>query len=73
MGSGARERCAALGIEVIAGVSADAPDALAARYLDGTLPLGANACSHGEHAHRHHHSHSHEHDHVHSGSCHCSH
>lgn len=71
MGAGARERCTALGIQVIAGVTADEPAALAARYLADTLQLGANACSHGDHAHSH--PHSHEHDHAHSGSCHCSH
>ena len=75
MGAGARERCTALGIEVITGVPAGKPAELAARYLAGTLQPGANACGHGEHGHAHAHEHTHspEHDHAHASHCHCSH
>ncbi len=73
IGAGARERCAALGIEVVAGVPAPptSVEALVTRYLAGNLPLGESNCAHGEHANGHDHAHPNEH--AHHGHCQCSH
>ena len=78
MGPGARERCTALGIEVVPGVPAsDAAPALVAAYLDGTLTLSEHACRHGDAAHDHDHGNEHAHPHAPAlsghGHCHCSH
>ncbi len=66
MGDGARKRCAALGITVIAGVPDLPPAALASAFLAGTLCPGENTCAHESHAHG-------DGDHSHGDSCHCSH
>ena len=66
MGSGARTRCEALGIEVIDGMPELSPAMLAVSFLDGTLQPGESACQHGEHDH-------HGHDHAHAGHCNCAH
>jgi predicted Fe-Mo cluster-binding NifX family protein len=72
MGGGARQRMAAVGIEVLVGVPAADPTALVQAWLDGRLQPGANACG-GEGSH---HGHSHGHhqhdDHQHPGSCGCA-
>ncbi len=44
MGGGARNACAQAGIDVVVGVAPDAPDALVAAYLAGTLTTSENAC-----------------------------
>ncbi|MFH1498439.1 MAG: NifB/NifX family molybdenum-iron cluster-binding protein [Verrucomicrobiota bacterium] len=67
MGTGARTRCQALGIEVIDGMPELPPARLVASYLDGTLQRGESACQPGEHDHPH------GHDHAHDGHCHCEH
>jgi predicted Fe-Mo cluster-binding NifX family protein len=74
MGAGARARCDALGIQVIAGLPSGTPEALATAYLEGTLQPGENACGHGHHdGHGHHAGHDHPHDHSHEGHCQCGH
>ena len=46
MGVRAQELFTAQGIQVVVGAPADAPEALVASYLGGTLQSGANACDH---------------------------
>lgn len=46
MGQRAQSLFGENGIKVVVGASGDAPEALAARYLAGTLVSGANACDH---------------------------
>ena len=63
MGSGARERLAARGVQVVTGVAAAPVDELVRNFVAGSLLVGANACA-GDH------DHDHDHDH---GSCGCGH
>ena len=46
MGRRAQQLFATRGIEVVVGAAADAPEALALAYMDGSLEAGANACDH---------------------------
>lgn len=66
MGGGARQRMAAAGVEVVAGVASGEPRALVQAWLDGSLVTGASACEcghdgqgHGKHGHHHHGEHGH--------------
>jgi predicted Fe-Mo cluster-binding NifX family protein len=64
MGGGARQRMAAAGIEVVAGVAVGEPRTLVQAWLDGSLVPGANACEGGHHGHGHEHGdHGHPHHH----------
>jgi predicted Fe-Mo cluster-binding NifX family protein len=73
IGAGARERCAALGIEVLSGVPSPVAslEALVASYLAGSLTFGESPCQHGDQDG--HHSHDPAHEHAHHGHCQCSH
>lgn len=57
MGDGARQRMAAVGINVIVGMPAAAPITLVRAWLDGTLTAGENACEGGDHGQGHHEHH----------------
>jgi len=46
MGARAQELFAQNGIQVVVGAPAEAPDALVAAYLAGTLKAGENLCDH---------------------------
>lgn len=46
MGPRAQQLFAQNGIEVVLGCPADAPERVAAAYLEGTLQSGENACDH---------------------------
>jgi predicted Fe-Mo cluster-binding NifX family protein len=69
MGGGARQRMAAVGIDVLVGIPAAEPAALVQAWLDGKLVPGANACE-GEGSHHGHHHHD---DHNPAGGCNCAH
>lgn len=55
MGPMAQQLLAANGVQVIAGVSSAAPEALVKAWFAGTLESGVNVCDHG-HGHDHGHS-----------------
>ena len=60
MGPAARNLLAKRGIEVLAGVAGESPEALVAAHFAGTLESGDNSCNHdGEHGHGHGHHHHH--------------
>ena len=46
MGQRAQQLFAQSGIRVVVGAPAETPEQLAAAWLDGSLPSGANACDH---------------------------
>jgi len=46
MGGRAQELFAANGIQVVVGAPAEAPEALVAAFLDGSLESGENCCDH---------------------------
>jgi predicted Fe-Mo cluster-binding NifX family protein len=53
MGVRAQQLFAESGIQVVVGVPPEAPEALAASFLAGTLETGSNACDHGKEGHGH--------------------
>lgn len=59
MGQGAKDALDAAGIEVYAGASGDADEAIVA-YLDGELVDTGVNCDHHDHEHGHEHTHSHD-------------
>ena len=67
MGRGARQHMAEHGVEVLAGVTAAAHEALVDAWLAGTLVTGQNQCD-GSHSHAH--SHGHGEGHHHECGCH---
>lgn len=56
MGPGPRQRCADLGITVVAGLPDDAPEDLVNDFLHGRLSAGENPCAGGSHDHGHDHT-----------------
>jgi predicted Fe-Mo cluster-binding NifX family protein len=71
MGGGPRQRLAALGVDVIVGVTPADPAHLVEALLQDRLATGANACGSGHGGHHHAHGHAHGSD-RHEGHCHCA-